>query len=40
VEQFIARRTTPLVRAMARLTVAQRNGFLAGLRAWADETEA
>jgi len=40
VEQFIARRTTPLVRAMERLTVAQRNGFLAGLRAWADEIEA
>jgi hypothetical protein len=25
---------------MEQLTVAQRNGFLAGLRAWADEIEA
>ena len=40
VEQFIARRTTPLVRAMEQLTVAQRHGFLAGLRAWADAIEA
>jgi DNA-binding MarR family transcriptional regulator len=37
VEQFIARRTEPLARAMEQLTVAQRRGFLAGLRAWAGE---
>jgi hypothetical protein len=40
VEQFVARRTVPLVRAMEQLTVAQRNGVLAGLRAWAGEIEA
>jgi hypothetical protein len=39
VEQFIARRTEPLARAMEQLTDAQRSGFLAGLRAWAGEIE-
>jgi DNA-binding MarR family transcriptional regulator len=40
VEQFVARRTAPLARALGQLTVAQRSGFLAGLRAWASAIEA
>ena len=39
VEQFVARRTAPLARALGQLTVAQRSGFLAGLRAWASAIE-
>ena len=39
VEQFVARRTAPLARALEQLTVSQRRGFLAGLRAWAGEIE-
>ncbi|RMI30636.1 MarR family winged helix-turn-helix transcriptional regulator [Nocardia stercoris] len=36
---FLDRRTDVLMRAVARLTPAERDGFLAGLNAWADEIE-
>jgi DNA-binding MarR family transcriptional regulator len=39
VEKFVARRIGPLARAFEQLTVAQRRGFLAGLRAWVSEIE-
>lgn len=34
---FMARRADPLLRVFERLTTSQREGFAAGLRAWADE---
>jgi DNA-binding MarR family transcriptional regulator len=34
---FMARRAEPLLRAFEQLTARQREGFAAGLRAWADE---
>ncbi|GAB2517103.1 MarR family winged helix-turn-helix transcriptional regulator [Nocardia sp. NPDC059240] len=37
---FIDRRSEVLLRAMARLTPDQREGFVAGLNAWAEEIEA
>jgi DNA-binding MarR family transcriptional regulator len=37
VAEFVDRRAAPLLRAMARLTPTQRDGFLAGLEAWAQE---
>lgn len=39
-EEFVARRAEPLLRALDRLTPQQRKGFSAGLRAWASELEA
>ncbi|MGW4242679.1 MarR family winged helix-turn-helix transcriptional regulator [Nocardia sp. NPDC004722] len=36
---FIDRRSEVLLRAMARLTPTQREGFVAGLSAWAEEIE-
>ncbi|MDT5107107.1 MAG: hypothetical protein QOI25_4620 [Mycobacterium sp.] len=38
-EKFVARRIAPLARAFEQLTVPQRRGFLAGLRAWVGEIE-
>ncbi|MEC3918176.1 MarR family winged helix-turn-helix transcriptional regulator [Nocardia sp. CDC160] len=37
--EFLDRRSDVLLRAMTRLTPEQRDGFLAGLNAWADEIE-
>lgn len=37
VAEFVDRRAEPILRAMARLTPADRAGFLAGLEAWAGE---
>ncbi|MEO3891641.1 hypothetical protein [Nonomuraea sp. B5E05] len=37
VEEFLHMRAAPLLRAMDTLTPRQREGFLAGLRAWAAE---
>ncbi|RDI49020.1 MarR family winged helix-turn-helix transcriptional regulator [Nocardia mexicana] len=36
-ETFVARRAEPLLNALATLTPTQRDGFAAGLRAWAHE---
>ncbi|MEV5544421.1 hypothetical protein AB0L13_47315 [Saccharopolyspora shandongensis] len=36
-EEFVAVRCAPLVRAMSKLSARDREGFLAGLSAWADE---
>ncbi|WP_269855484.1 MarR family winged helix-turn-helix transcriptional regulator [Streptomyces sp. RPT161] len=37
VEEFVAVRAAPLLRAMDGLSAEQRQGFVAGLRAWAHE---
>lgn len=37
VEQLVASRAAPLLRVLERLTDRDRQGFAAGLRAWADE---
>ncbi|WP_218025889.1 MarR family winged helix-turn-helix transcriptional regulator [Nocardia miyunensis] len=39
-EEFLARRSAGLFRAMDRLTPEERHGFIAGLQAWVDEIAA
>lgn len=37
--QFLGRRATPLLEALARLSPEHRDGFVTGLRLWVEETE-